>query len=163
MKFTKIMVDMDGVLCNFEKRYNELFGNVPDGERRTKFHKNFIEFINGNNFATLEPMPDFLVLKKYLENLNIPKQILSSTATIELKSKIEPQKIHWLHEHFVLWDTPIFVPGKQYKYLYATPESIIIDDTYSVIEDWRKAGGTAIHHKDAKSTIAELHNLLKFA
>jgi hypothetical protein len=47
--------------------------------------------------------------------------------------------------------------------LYATPESVIIDDTYSVIEDWRKAGGIAIHHKDAKSTIAELHSLLKYA
>jgi hypothetical protein len=154
---------MDGVLCNFEKRYTDLYGKLSEHERRGKFYENFIHFVDDKNFETLEPLPDFLQLKQYLESLNIPKQICSSTASQELYEKIKPQKEHWLLEHNVLWDQPIFVPGKKYKYLYATPESVIIDDTYSVIEDWRKAGGIAIHHKDAKSTIAELHSLLKYA
>ena len=68
---------------------------------------------------------------------------------------IAPQKATWLDTHNIAY-TQNFVPGKRHKYKYATPNSIIIDDTKSVIDDWNKAGGIGIHHRDAKSTIAIL-------
>ena len=156
MKISKIYVDMDGVLCDFEKRYKELYGDISDRDRRSTFRPNFADFIATNQFATLEQMPDFYVLKNYLDSLDVPKQILSSTAYEETFETISRQKKEWLYEHFVVWHDPIFVPGKRHKYKYATPDSIIIDDTYSVIEDWKKAGGIAIWHKDALSTISQL-------
>ena len=41
----KIYVDMDGVLCDFEKRYKELYGNISDKDRRSTFKPNFADFI----------------------------------------------------------------------------------------------------------------------
>jgi hypothetical protein len=161
MKIEKVYVDMDGVLCNFEKRYTSLFGHLSDKDRRGKFYENFIHFVDDGNFETLEPLDDFLILKNYLDSKQVTKQICSSTASQELYAKIKPQKEAWLRTHGVNWSEPIFVPGKQYKYRYATPESIIIDDTLSVIEDWRKAGGIAIWHKDALTTISQLEMYLK--
>ena len=61
----------------------------------------------------------------------------------------------WLQTHGITF-TPNFVPGKKYKYKYAAPDKIIIDDTESVIEDWRKAGGIGILHKDWPTTLAIL-------
>jgi signal transduction histidine kinase len=52
------------------------------------------------------------------------------------------------------------VPGKRHKYKWAKPDTLIIDDTLSVIEDWRKAGGIAIWHKDVPTTLAELQTYL---
>ena len=156
MKISKIYVDMDGVLCNFEKRYKELYGELSDKDRRSTFKSNFDDFIATNQFARLEPMPDFHMLRNYLDTLDVPKQILSSTAYEETFETISRQKDEWLYEHYVSWPDPIFVPGKRHKYKFATPDSIIIDDTLSVIEDWRKAGGIAIWHKDALSTINQL-------
>jgi signal transduction histidine kinase len=62
----------------------------------------------------------------------------------------------WLQTHGITF-TPNFVPGKHLKYKWAKPDTLIIDDTLSVIEDWRKAGGVAIWHKDVPTTLAQLN------
>ena len=146
---------------SFEKRYIELFGTIDTRDRRDLFRQNFDTFISTNQFATLEPMPDFWILKSYLNGLTIPKQILSSTAYDETYETISRQKRDWLENCGVTWPDPIFVPGKRHKYKFAQPDTIIIDDTLSVIEDWRKAGGIAIWHKDALSTISQLELYVK--
>jgi hypothetical protein len=64
-----------------------------------------------------------------------------------------------LATHNIIYRTN-FVPGKQHKYKFATPNSIIIDDTKSVIDDWTKAGGIGIHHKNAENTIEILKSYL---
>ena len=80
MKVSKIYVDMDGVLCDFEKRYKELYGDIKDRDRRSTFRPNFSNFIETGQFATLEPMSDFLTLKTFLDSIDVTKEILSSTA-----------------------------------------------------------------------------------
>ena len=155
MKIAKIYVDMDGVLCNFEKRYKELYGIVDDRDRKKRFRPNFTNFIETGQFGTLEPMPDFATLRFFLDSVNTPKEILSSTAYEETHDIISEQKNNWLKLYNISWKSN-FVPGKRNKYKYATKDSIIIDDTLSVIEDWRNAGGIAIWHKDALSTINQL-------
>ena len=152
---------MDGVLCNFEKRYKELYGDISDRDRRSTFRPNFADFIDTNQFASLEPMPDFPVLRTYLSCLDVPKQILSSTAYEETYETISRQKKEWLQKYNVTWPDPIFVPGKRHKYKFAQPDTIIIDDTWSVIEDWRNHNGIAIWHKDAISTINQLELYVK--
>ena len=72
IKITKIYLDMDGVICNFHARYKQLFGTVPERDDRTnKFGKNFDEFIEGNNFATLDMMEGAVTLIHTLEQLYI--------------------------------------------------------------------------------------------
>lgn len=156
MSISVIYVDMDGVIADFSKRYKEKFRVTPEETRNNKeFNGYFKKFINDGEFSTLDLMPDAKELLDFVSNIDIPKEILSSTARPENHGMIAPQKQFWLNKHNILYKAN-FVPGKSLKYKYATPNSIIIDDTKSVIDDWNKAGGIGILHTDAESTIATL-------
>jgi hypothetical protein len=153
MLIDKIYVDMDGVIANFNKAYKSRFGISPKETReRKEFEGYFKEFIKEKGFSTLEPMPDMQLLLQYLNSLPIEKEILSSTANEECFDELSEQKSFWLDKQGITYKAN-FVPGKQHKYKWATLNSIIIDDTESVINDWINAGGIGILHKDAISTI----------
>ncbi len=156
MKIQTVYVDMDGVIADFSKRYKEKFRATPEETRSNKeFNGFFKKFIDDAEFSNLELMPDAQVLLAFLNSFEVPKEILSSTARPENHGMIAPQKQMWLNKHNIHYKAN-FVPGKSLKYKYATPDSIIIDDTKSVIDDWNKAGGIGILHTDAVSTIAML-------
>mgnify|MGYP003704745661 CR=1 FL=1 len=159
-KYTKIYLDMDGVISNFMKRYEELYHEFPDRHTNSKeFGENFENFIKTGNFATLDLMPDAKALLSYLRTLKVPIEILSSTGMKKNHTEVSRQKEIWLNKHKIAYPTN-FVAGKQLKKNYADATSIIIDDTPSVIEQWRQAGGVAILHTDADTTIAILGTLL---
>ena len=126
-----------------------------EAEKSKKFDSFFNEFIATNQFATLDLMPGAMDGVTFLRKLNVPTQMLSSTANEARYDDISKQKMIWLQTHGITF-TPNFVPGKKHKYKYAAPDKIIIDDTESVIEDWRKAGGIGILHKDWPTTLAIL-------
>jgi len=156
MSISMIYVDMDGVIADFSKRYKERFGVRPEQTRNNKeFGGYFTKFIANREFQTLDPMEDAFLLINYLNMIPVEKQILSSTARPDSHDAIAPQKQEWLKTHGINYKAN-FVPGKSLKYKFATPDSIIIDDTKSVIDDWNKAGGIGILHTDAISTIAML-------
>lgn len=151
---------MDGVICDFHGRFVELFGVSPrSAENKKQFGEYFVEFIQGKHFATLKPMHDAFVLLQYLNSTGVPVEILSSTARPENHKEISYQKDLWLDKHKILFPRN-FVPGKSNKKKFADENSIIIDDTQSIIDDWNDAGGTAIHHTDALTTISILGSLL---
>lgn len=156
----KIYVDMDGVLSDFHKRYKEVFNRDPSKTSKKEFHSLFDEFIDGKNFATLDLYPGALDLISYLNSVKISKEILSSTGYESVFEKVSKQKQEWLNNHNINYKAN-FVPGKRFKYKFATPNSIIIDDTQSVIDDWNKAGGIGILHRDAISTISILKMYIK--
>jgi hypothetical protein len=156
MSVSVIYVDMDGVLADFEKAYKQKFSISPKETRDNKsFGGYFDKFISDQEFAKLDMMSDTPLLLAFLDTLSIPKEILSSTASEKSHAAILPQKQLWLKKHNIHYKEN-FVPGKKHKYKFATPNSIIIDDTKSVIDDWNKAGGIGILHTDAISTIAML-------
>ena len=156
-KISMIYLDMDGVIADFTKRYKELYHMMPrEAEKKKEFNKFFDEFIATKQFETLDLMPGAEVGLEFLrKHLTVPTQILSSTANQERYDEISKQKLIWLNTHNVTF-TPQFVPGKKHKWKFARPDTIIIDDTESVIDDWRKAGGIGILHKDWTNTLGIL-------
>ena len=151
-----IYIDMDGVIADFSKRYKEKFHVTPEETRNNKeFNSYFDKFISDGEFSTLDLMPDATELLNFVSELDTPKEILSSTARPQNHGMIAPQKQMWLNKHNIHYKAN-FVPGKSLKYKYATSNSIIIDDTQSVMDDWNKAGGIGILNTDAISTIAIL-------
>ena len=157
VKISTIYLDLDGVVADFVKRYKELYHMEPrEAEKKKEFNKYFDEFIATKQFETLDLMPGAVEGLEFLrKHLTVPTQILSSTANETRYDEISKQKLIWLNTHNVTF-TPNFVPGKRFKYKYATPDSIIIDDTASVIDDWRKAGGIGILHTDWQTTLGIL-------
>jgi hypothetical protein len=94
-------------------------------------------------------------LEKLYEEYGIVTEILSSTASEKRHENIKQQKEEWLKTHGITFKQN-FVPGKQLKYKFAEPTALIIDDTVSVIDDWRRAGGQAIWHNNVPATLAML-------
>jgi hypothetical protein len=155
-KIECIYLDMDGVIADFVKRYEELFGMSPNkAEKDKRFNKLFDMFIQDNNFATLDLMSGAMEGIEFLRKSNVPTQMLTSTANERRHEEIMKQKSIWLQSHGITFN-PIFVPGKHLKQNYATPQRILIDDTSSNITDWKKAGGIGILHLDWATTLTIL-------
>lgn len=160
-KFKKIYLDLDGVIADFHKRYHEIHNCSPSHDDvRKRFGQRFGRFIQDKEFQNLDMMPDARELLSYLNTCGVPVEILSSTARPVSNAEISRQKQVWLDKHNIKYPAN-FVPGKQFKYQFADENSIIIDDTPSVIEDWNKASGTGILHTDALTTISILDALLR--
>ena len=76
----KIYLDLDGVLCNFEKRYIELYNEAPSVMREKKLSsKNWHNFVQTKQFEKLEYFPGAKDLIKYVNKTKIPVEILSSS------------------------------------------------------------------------------------
>jgi len=156
-KISMIYLDMDGVIADFVKRYKEQYQIEPrEAEKKKEFNKFFDEFIETRQFETLELMPGAVEGLEFLrKHLTVPTQILSSTASEARYDAISRQKLIWLNTHNITF-TPNFVPGKRLKKNYAKPDTILIDDTPSVIDDWRREGGIGILHTDWTTTLGIL-------
>jgi phosphoglycolate phosphatase-like HAD superfamily hydrolase len=161
MLIKKIYLDMDGVLCNFDKRYTELYGEESSEDRPKKnFTTNWPDFIGKKQFLELEWMPGARVLMDYIEKFPVKIEILSSSGGLKFHDEVREQKEQWLKDHYINYRVNI-VPGKRYKAIYATPETVLIDDTPSVIDYFNEAGGIGILHKNISNSLETLKNLLE--
>ena len=161
MKVTKLYLDMDGVLCNFEKRFTDLYGKDALGSRdRKNFTTNWPNFIMDGNFENLEWFPggkELLHFIQYATDWEV--EILSSSGGEKFHSEVAAQKVVWLCNKGIPYKANI-VPGRKHKTAYATPETILIDDTEDIIVNFNAAGGLGILHKDINETLAKLRTLL---
>jgi len=157
----KIYLDMDGVLCNFEQKYIELFGKEPAvaDRNRKEWSTNWDKFCLEGHFENLCWFPGGIFLLDYVERTNITIEILSSSGGKKYHDIVEASKKLWLKQHNIPYKANI-VPGRSYKTAYATPETVMIDDTPDIIEAFNKAGGHGILHKNAGETIEILAKLL---
>jgi hypothetical protein len=161
MKVTKLYLDMDGVLCNFEKRFTDLYGKDALGSRdRKNFTTNWPNFIMDGNFESLEWFPGGKELLDFIQNeTDWEVEILSSSGGEKFHSEVAAQKVMWLCDKGIPYKANI-VPGRKHKTAYATPETILIDDTEDIIVNFNAAGGVGILHKDINETLAKLRTLL---
>jgi 5'(3')-deoxyribonucleotidase len=74
--------------------------------------------------------------------------------------------VQWAFYDKVIWaqnyypTIPVhFGPFSKDKHQHCKPGDILIDDRLSNIEEWRAAGGIAIHHTNINSTLYELSSL----
>ena len=165
MKIEKVYFDMDGVLCNFEKRYEELFSQSPIASRENKhWSTNWIDFIESHQFESLEPMPGAYDMLAYVRKKDIPMEMLTSSGSMKIDIKyhnlIADQKAIWLKKHGITYKINV-VRNRKMKAEYAEPNIIMIDDTPDVIEAFDKAGGIGILHKNSAGTLHTLEHLFQ--
>lgn len=152
---------MDGVLCDFEHRYTELFGRTPlEARDKKEFNPDWKKFVHEGNFATLPWFPDGKELLAFIRKYPVTVEILSSSGGKKFHGEVTAQKIKWLRSHDIDYKANI-VPGRRVKAEYADPNVILIDDTPDVIESFNAAGGHGILHKDLGKTLEKLKKLLE--
>lgn len=155
-KINKIYLDMDGVMADFNGRFKELYGMSPKKADKTgEFDKLFRNFVETKQFENLGMLPGAVDLINYCKKASPTTEILSSTHSEEYKETIAKQKGIWLQKHNIPFKQN-YVAHHDMKDKYATPNSVIVDDTKEVIKQWRKAGGIGIHNKDALESMAKL-------
>jgi hypothetical protein len=150
----KIYCDMDGVLVDFEKGYEELTGRNIKGQH-VSGGPDFWDPITkaGASFwIKLAWMPDGKQLWEYIKQYN---PVLLSAPSREESSKIG--KYVWVKREMP--GTKLILRSAERKQEFATPQSILIDDRKDNIDRWKEAGGIGIYHTSAADTIQQLKKL----
>ena len=158
----KIYVDMDGVLTDFERRFEQFAGVTPDefiSQKTIEFGKKkadeeFWDLIDkqiGVRFWVGMPwMPQGEELWKHIKKF---KPIILSSPSRDESSRIG--KGLWVKRNIP--GTPLKLSWD--KEQYASPTSILIDDRDENIQKWKSAGGIGIKFISAGQVINELEKL----
>jgi predicted kinase len=151
----KLYCDMDGVLVDFERGYNDLTGKKTPGVDSTYDKDDFwgaITKAGAKFWAELNWMPDGQQLWDYINQYN-PK--LLTAPSREKSSEIGKQE--WINKN--LPSTPVIFKQAKDKKDLAEPNAILIDDRKDNIQQWVDAGGIGIRHTSTASTIKQLQQL----
>jgi hypothetical protein len=146
-----LFLDLDGVLADFDAGARMVLGTSPEdfqakhgrGEfwRRLARDKDF--------YGSLPLMPDAMLLFAAVRHLD--PTILTG---LPVGNWAAPQKVRWAAEHFP--GTKIITTMARDKYRHMTGMDVLVDDRADHRAKWEDAGGTFIHHKNARDSLALL-------
>jgi hypothetical protein len=153
----QIYCDMDGVIADFEARFDHFFGMSPSEYEAKNGRRAFWNQIDNNIgvkfWVGIPWMPDGHQLWDYIKKFN--PILLSSPSTSE-SSRIG--KRLWVKKY--LPGTKLILAYPDQKANYSGEGKILIDDRLEPnIQMWRDKGGIGIHHKSASDTISQLKEL----
>jgi hypothetical protein len=152
-----LYLDMDGVLCNFDKAYRLI---DPEKFDRKRFR---YAVLDQHIFEDLEFMPDAQELLNYVSKLDeINVEILTSMGSFDVQQGMaaKSQKHKWLDK----WNIPYkanFVRCKEEKAQYANENTILVDDSIGCIVPFCAKGGHGILHTKSSDSIQQIHNIIR--
>jgi hypothetical protein len=150
----RVYLDCDGVLADFDKGAEGVFGMKPRAFERRHGLGRFWKALAGapDFFANLQPLPDAGELFEAVRHLQ--PVILTG---LPRGAWAAPQKRRWAERHFP--GTEVITTSAALKREHCHPGDVLVDDRDTYRHLWEQAGGIFVHHKDARSTIAELKRL----
>ena len=153
---TTLYLDMDGVIADFDEYAARTLGIPPSSgiypeevwyklASNTRLYRDLIKTPYADQLV--DECKDLAATKEYnlLFLTAVPKGNDVKWAFYD--------KVVWAQNYFP--DIPVhFGPFSKNKWQHCQPGDILIDDRLSNIEEWRVAGGIAIHWLSSKSAIS---------
>ena len=155
----KIYCDMDGVLTNFESRFEHFTGKSPKQYEKEFGLEQFWHLIDSKIGVRFWVGMGWMPQGKELWNFISPyKPDLLTSPSRDNTSRLG--KNLWVRNNLNPKPKVIFAYSKD-KQIYAKENTILIDDKKSNINEWKNRGGIAIRCKDGdvSSVINELKEL----
>jgi 5'(3')-deoxyribonucleotidase len=158
---TTLYLDMDGVVADFDEYAARTLGVPPsEGIYPDDVWQKLAE--NKRIYRELNKTPYADRLVKECKDLAATKGYNFIFLTAVPKGNDIPwaffDKVLWVQKHYAF--TPVhFGPFSKDKWQHCNAGDILIDDRQSNIDEWRAAGGIAIHHVSLDSTLYELSRL----
>ena len=159
-----IYLDMDGVVADFDKRFEELSGMLPQSYVDKNGLKAFWDLIDEKHkvafWRGIELMPGAEQLVRYVEQH--PFEMLTAPS---IKKQSVIGKSLWVKDKVgTLYSSKPKVTYRSAKQKHTvkpnlTKFDILIDDKGSTIDSWNAAGGTAILYQNAGQVINDLKKL----
>lgn len=145
-----ILMDMDGVICNFVGGLIESHGwSILHDDWKSYYHNRQMGIDDSvmweptrreNWWRELRPYPG---AKKFIDAIRsiLSFDIIYTTAPSN-DPACESEKIHWLRDHgFMDGNDYVLTP---HKYLLAGSGGILVDDSQDQVNNYRNAGGNAV-------------------
>jgi len=156
-----LYLDMDGVVADFDEYAARTLGIPPSqGIYPDEIWHKLAS--NARLYRDLVPTPYATQLVYQCEQFCTKKQYDLKFLTAVPKGNDVPwafnDKVYWARNYFAtipVW----FGPFSKDKHQHCQDGDILIDDRLSNIEEWRAAGGIAIHHTNIDTTLQELSKL----
>jgi len=169
-----LFVDMDGVLVDFEKGYEQLTGvsiqqsNEQDKNKFWNLYRDSLEQKNipeKDYWANLPWMSDGQTLWDYVKQYN-PYILTAPSVNPDLPKEQRYKrefnqsiqgKLEWVKRLDNMKN--IYFKAAQFKSQLSKPNKILIDDRKDTIDAWNTKGGIGILHTSAADTIEQLKKL----
>lgn len=152
----KLFLDMDGVICDWEKQFKRYSGGVPVDTYKAEHGSDTCYFFVRKNspefYATMPWLKDGELLYNFVKNFQT--EILSHAPD---KFAAEGKRT-WIKNNNINLK-PNLVSHASDKAKYAAADAILIDDREDLVEQFVAAGGKGIVHKNAIDTINRLKEL----
>ena len=153
-----ILVDMDGVIADFQKLAEEIAGcTIEELEQKGLWQGFKEELCNSNFFFELEQMPLVEVLKQHIGKW----EILSAVGNYNSEGVVELKKL-WIEKVFGK-DQNIkfnYVIKTKAKAQYACPNTLLIDDRTKSVNPFLDNGGQAILFNNSQEQIDLIERIL---
>lgn len=156
-----LYLDMDGVVADFDEYAARTLGVPPsEGIYPDEIWRQLAA--NDRIYRDLIPTTYATQLVYQCEQFCSKKQYDLKFLTAVPKGNDVPwafnDKVYWARNYFATIPV-MFGPFSKDKYKHCRSGDILIDDRLSNIEEWKAAGGIAIHHKNIDTTLQELSKL----
>lgn len=158
---TTLYLDMDGVVADFDEYAARVLGVPPSQGIYPDSIWNKLA-ANSRIYKDLKKTSYADLLVAECEDFALTKGYDLYFLTAVPKGNDVPwafyDKVHWAQQHFPNIAV-MFGPFSKDKHRHCRSGDILIDDRHSNIEEWRAAGGIAIHHTNINATLYELSRL----